>query len=186
MQHLLKEYNKDTKKFNLNIEEKELENNIKFIGKCALEIKGRIANGAIKEVVWKVDTIESEYEYRISKIEHNSEYANIVDRNAFLANKITVLIIKCINSFNLCGLREEMMKNNKINGKCLRCSYPENWEDIVQCSSTIELRKVFIKELLVEMLKNKLKMVNQLDIFNIKEDILKFLNEDDEGNYETC
>ena len=42
------------------------------------------------------------------------------------------------------------------------------------------------KELLVEMLKYKLKEVNQMDIFDIIEDIVKFLNENDEGDYKIC
>ena len=42
------------------------------------------------------------------------------------------------------------------------------------------------KELLVEMLKNKLNEVNQMGIFNIIEDIVKFMNENDKGDYKIC
>ena len=42
-----------------------------------------------------------------------------------------------------------------------------------------------MKELLVEMLKRKLREVDQMDIFDMIEDILKYLNKDDKKEYET-
>ena len=50
----------------------------------------------------------------------------------------------------------------------------------------IEMRKVFVKELLVEILKIKLEEVNQINILDIIEDIVKFFNENKEEEYETC
>ena len=42
-----------------------------------------------------------------------------------------------------------------------------------------------MKELLIEMLKNKPKEVNKIDIFDFIEDIVKYLNDNKEGDYET-
>jgi len=47
------------------------------------------------------------------------------------------------------------------------------------------MRRVFVKELLVEMLRNKPREVNLMDIFDMIKDILKYLNEDEDGEYET-
>ena len=76
-----------------NIEEKTLETNIKFLGKCAVKIKGWIANGVIKEVMRKADAIESENEHMKEIIVHNTEYVDIEVRNVFTVNKIIALII---------------------------------------------------------------------------------------------
>ena len=82
------------------IEDKQGETNIKFVGKCAIKVHNTIVNGAIKEIIWKIDAIESEKEYIREKIEYNSEYVDVEARNAFSANLITSSIIKCASRYN--------------------------------------------------------------------------------------
>ena len=145
LQHLLKECDEEAKTLRKNVEEKALETNINFLCKCTVKVKGRIANGAIKEVVWKVDAIESKNECVKGKIGHNAEYVDVEARNAFPKNKITASIIKCANGYNQYGMRDEMMNKNRVCSECPRCSRPESWEFVVQCRKTIEMRKVLPK-----------------------------------------
>ena len=75
-----------------------------------MKVKGRIANGAIKEVMRKADAIESENEHMKEIIVHNTEYVDIEVINVFPVNNITSLIIKCQN-----GCIQHGMRDNKIN-----------------------------------------------------------------------
>ena len=47
-------------------------------------------------------------------------------RNALLANKITVSIIKCTNGYNQYRIQEETMNKNRVTSKYPRYSRPEN------------------------------------------------------------
>ena len=94
-------------------------------------------------------------------------------------------IIKCANGYNHYGQRDTAMNKQQCNGECPRCSKNESWEYVVQCKEIRHLRKDFVKNLLIEMLKERPKEVDRIDIFDIIEDILKYLDEDEEGDFET-
>ena len=129
--------------------------------------------------------MESEKEYVHEKIGYNSEYVDVEARNAFLSNMITSSIIKCANGYNQYGQRDALINKQRIDHECPRCSRSESWEHIVQCRETKRLRKEFVKELLIDILKNKPREVDYMDIFDMIEDILTYLTEDEEGEFET-
>jgi len=120
--HLLRECIEEARKLRENIEEEELETNIKFLRRYAVKVKGRITNASIKEVVQKVDAIETEKEYIKEKIGYNAEYVDLEARNAFPINKVTSSIIKYASRYNQYRLRDKIMNNNMINSDCLRYS----------------------------------------------------------------
>ena len=60
LQHLVKYCNREAESTREGIEDKSRETNVKCVRKCALKARKSIANGAIKEIIRKVDTIENE------------------------------------------------------------------------------------------------------------------------------
>ena len=77
-----------------------------------------------------------------------------------------------------------MINNNMIEEYCPRCDGVETWDHITQCVETIPIRKQFIEKLLVKLLKHKNK-VNVNEIMSFCEDIMKYLENDDDDKYET-
>ena len=136
-------------------------------------------------MVSKVNAREIEEAYMKEKIGYNVEYTDVEAQNTFPMNKVTASIIKCANGYNHYGLRDATINKNMINSEYPQCSLPESWEHMVKCRKTKELRRVFIKELLIKMLKNKPRDINEMNIFDITEDIVKYLNNDKEGDYKT-
>jgi len=72
-----------------------------------------------------------------------------------------------------------------INNEYPRCSETETWDYIIRYEETKNLRWKFIKELAIEMIKAKLTNVCVNDIFDMIEDILQYLENDDSDEYET-
>ena len=77
-----------------------------------------------------------------------------------------------------------MINKQQINSKCPQCSKNESWEHIVQCEETRHFKKDFVKNLLIEMLKERPREVDCMDVFDIIEDMLKHLSKDEEGDFE--
>ena len=125
LQYMLKKCDKEVQKIRENIREKELETNLKFFRQCVVKVKGRVANGSIKEVIRKVDASKTEYEHVKEKIDCNANYVDL-ERNAFSANKSTTSIIRCANGFNYYRMKDQIMSKNVIGSECTRCSCPES------------------------------------------------------------
>ena len=72
-----------------------------------------------------------------------------------------------------------------VSSECPRCSEPETQDHVILCPSTKALRKEFIVDLLQELFKNRESTVTHEEIFDIIEDILVYLDKEDEENYTT-
>ena len=153
---------------------------MKYLGKCALIVHNTIANGAMKEIIRKVDAIENEAKYIKDKIGRNHEYVDVEARNAFLVNLVTPSLIKCASGYNHYGQRDVVINKQLCNAECPRCSRNESWEHVVQCKETKSLRREFVKKLLIDMLKERPEEVDRMEIFDMIEDILKYLDEEEE------
>ena len=73
LQHMLKECDEEAWKLRKNIEEKELQANLKFFRQYTVKINDRVANGCIKESIRKVDASKTEYKYVKEKIGCNTD-----------------------------------------------------------------------------------------------------------------
>ena len=78
-----------------------------------------------------------------------------------------------------------MINNNIIGMEYLRYSEIETWENIVKCKETKYLRKEYIKDLMKEIVKEVPKDISINEIFEMIEDILRYLENDESGEYET-
>ena len=58
------------------------------------------------------------------------------------------------------------------------------WDHVIKYNETKHLRKTFIKDLLKEMIKNKPSYIKVDEIFSIIEDILRYIKQDEEDEYE--
>ena len=55
---------------------------------------------------------------------------------------------------------------------------------MIKCQNTIELRREFIKEIVIELVRNKPKDVHIEEIMSFVEDILRYLENEEDEEYE--
>ena len=63
-------------------------------------------------------------------------------------------MIKCLHGYNHCGLRDAMINDSMVEATCSRCESIETYNHIIKCNK-IPMRKEFIAELLIELMKSK-------------------------------
>jgi len=88
-----------------------------------------------------------------------------------------------MNGYNHYGVKNALINNNIINSECLRCSEAETWDHVIRYKETKNLRWKFVKELAIEIIKAKPSNVYVNDIFNMIEDILWYLENDNSDEY---
>ena len=93
-------------------------------------------------------------------------------------------MIKCAHGFNQFGLRDSMINENMVEVYCPRCDSIETWDHVIRYPEMIAMRKKFMEKLLLEMLKNRDDVEVNL-IMSFCEDILQYLEDDIEDEYET-
>ena len=71
-----------------------------------------------------------------------------------------------------------------IDERCPRCQEVETWDHVIKCKETTKLRKEFMQKTLLELLKNR-ECVDVNEIMSFCEDILVYLENDQEVEYET-
>ena len=69
--------------------------------------------------------------------------------------------------------------------ECSRYSKVETQEHIVKFRETKYFRKEYVKELMKKMIKEEPKNINVKEIFEMIEDILRYLENNESNNYET-
>jgi len=144
-----------------------------------------VINRSIKEAVRIIDAKEREYNYAKEKLGYKVSFVDVWAREAFRSKAVTTSMIKCASGFNHYGLRNELINNKMIGSECPRCSEPETWDHVILCHCTKGLRKQFIVDLLKELFKNREPTVTYEEIFDMVEDILVYLDKEDEENYTT-
>ena len=107
------------------------------------------------------------------------------ERNTFQTGKVTTSMIKCAHGFNHYGLREAIINDDMVESMCPWCEKVETWDHVIKCQNTIEIRKEFIKEIVIELARNKPKEVHIEEIMSFVEDTLRCLeNEEEEEDEE--
>ena len=113
------------------------------------------------------------------------DFINLETWNAFPIKEVTLSVVKCAYRFNHYGVRDAMINNKIIGEEYPRCSKVEAWDHIIKYKEIKYLRKTFVKDLLKEMIKNKPLYIEVDEIFSIIEDILWYIEQDDEDKYKT-
>lgn len=157
--------------------------NAKYHGCYASMWKNNTMLRLIQETLRMTDAKEAEKHCGQKKLEHKHEFVDLKARNAFILNDATPLIIKCAHGFNHFGLRD-FINVNMVEACCLICDSAEMWDHTIKCNETIELRKEFIEQLLIKILKQKGDADANL-IMSFCEDILRYLENEEEEEYET-
>ena len=116
-----------------------------------------------------------------NKYGHRKEFIDIEARNAFKMGKVATLMIKYSHRFNHYGLRETMINNNIVEAICPRCEKVETQDYVIKYEETISLRKEFIKDLVVELVKNKPDDVHVEQIMSFIEDILRYAKNEEKN-----
>ena len=184
IKHLIKECDEKAKKTRLGIMRNERVTNIKYYGNYSLMHKGIVVSRAVQEVVRIIDSKKAEEQYQKKKLGYKYDFIDKDARSSFRASEVTPSMIKCTHGFNHYGVRESMFNDEMIDDQCPRCGATETWDHIIKCNKTIELRKKYIEKLLIEMLKNR-DEVDINEIMSFCEDILRYLENDVEEEYET-
>ena len=76
----------------------------------------------------------------------------------FKLKDVTPSMLKCSHGFNHYGVRDSMFNDNMVEAYCPRCESIETWDHVARCPRTIEMRKKFMQNLMLEMLKNREKV----------------------------
>ena len=77
-----------------------------------------------------------------------------------------------------------MISKKTIGNECLRCSGVEIWDHVIKCKETILLRREFVKKMLKELYNNQLQNIDEEEILSFVEDILRYLEDDSDDEYE--
>ena len=182
LKYLIKECGIKSRETAVNIRNFERANNMKYYGNYALMHKGNVVSRAVQETMQVIDGNRAEQEYGKKKIGCGCDFVDAEARNVFNSKVATPPMIKCAHGFNHFGLRDSMIKDNMVEAHCLRCERVETWDHVVKCSETIDIRKVFVEKLLLEILKNKDEVEANL-IMSFFKDILRCL---EDGTKEDC
>ena len=103
-------------------------------------------------------------------------------RNAFSNKLVTSSIIKCASGLDYYGLRNEII--NKTNNKCSRYDCVEMCDYAVCSEKTKDFRKQLVADLLKDLIAARTDEVIHNDLFDIIEDILISLKEDNKEEIE--
>ena len=113
------------------------------------------------------------------------DFIGIEERNTFQMGKVTMSMIKCAYRFNYQRLRDTMIYNHIVEAQCLRRKLVETQDYATKCSKTFPLRKEFAKELLLELISNKLEDSNADEIIPFEEDVARLLRNEEEEEHKT-
>jgi len=94
-------------------------------------------------------------------------------------------MISCAHGFNHYGVRDVLINNNMKSNECPRCSKIEMWDHVIKCVKTKEIRRNYIIQMTIALLKNKEEYISHNVIFNMIEDIMVYLENGDPDEYET-
>ena len=139
-------------------EDAELEvdnSNIEFYDYYSLKKEGIVQMRLIKEVLRVIDAKEEEKRHAKKKYGYKEEFIDLEARNAFYANKIMTSMIKYANGYNHYELRYAMINNKLVKANCLCYNQVETQDHIIKCSETKVLRREFIRELVIDLVKTK-------------------------------
>ena len=183
--HLLRECDKIARGVRENLNQKEGITNIKFYGNYALKQDDQIHLRSINEIIRRIDAKEDEYDYAKTKLGYRYDMVDIEARNAFKVGRVTTAMLKCVYGYNHYGQRDAIINENMVEEICPRCEMRETWEHVIQCSENKKGRPMFVKDLIETLMKSKPKEVAEDDIISFVEDIMKYVRNDDECDYQT-
>ena len=184
MKYLIKEYNEKLRKVRIKAEVFKGVTNIKHYGNCLLMREEIVASRSAQEVLRMNDSKEAEKQHAKKKLGYDHKLIDIEVRNAFKANKVTLSIIKCACRQNHYRVRESMFNNDMVKECCLQYEAAETRDHVIKCNKMIDIRKKFMKKLLIELLKNRDK-VEANEIIAFCEDILRHLENETDKECET-
>ena len=185
LKHLIRQCDQRAKKKREGITNEMNITNVKYYGIYNIHKDGIPQMRSIKEVIRIIDATQEERNHIRRKYGYKEEFIDIEARNAFIGNKVTTSMIKCANGFNHYGLRHAMINGNMVEANCPRCNQVETWDHVIKCRETVALRKEFIQKLVVELVEGKPSNVSIELIMSFVEDILRYIEDENEEDYET-
>ena len=108
----MKGCDEEARKIRENCITKERETNIKHVGKCSLEIRGKIVTNSVKEAIRIADANESLREHAKQKHEHDADFIDAKARETFSNKKVTASMIKCAHGYNHYRMRDAAINKN--------------------------------------------------------------------------
>jgi len=184
IKHIIRECDKEARRTREQISTKPSCTNIKFEGRYCLRRDGKIQSRAIKEIIRIADAREEEKEYAKEKFNHRAEFIDMEARNAFSTGEVTTAMIKLAHGFNHYGLRDAMINDQMFDATCPRCEETETWDHVIKCRKTLQMRRQFIMKLVIELARNKSEEIHVEEIMSFVEDILRYLENEQEEEYE--
>jgi len=183
--HLLRECDKRSKSVRENMHRKEQTTNIRFYGNYCIKQNNEVKLKSVNEILRIHDARESEQEYCRKKLGYKYDMIDLEARNTFKVGKVTTSMIKCVYGYNHYGQRDVMINDEMIESRCPRCDMIETWEHVVQCNETKNRRPEFVRDLMETLMKKKSNEVDEDEIISFVEDIMKFIRNNEDGDYKT-
>ena len=94
-------------------------------------------------------------------------------------------MIKHTNALNYCRARSKMINKQTTGCECSRCSDPETQDCVIECRKIREFWQKFVEELLTELIKNRLVEIDYRELFDIRVDMLIYLETGNEEEHAT-
>jgi len=183
--HLLRECDRRARSVRENLHMKEKVSNIKFYGNYCLRQEEQVQLKSINETIRIIDAKEDKEEYIRKKLGHIHDMIDIEARNAFKIGKVTPSMLKCVYGYNHYGQRDAMINDYMVEAICPRCEMIETWEHVLKCNENKKGRPAFAEDLIETLIKNTSKEVNEDEIFTFVEDIMKYVRNEEEGEYKS-
>ena len=132
-----------------------------------------------------LDARENEQKYAEKKCGCNKDFINMKARNVFKIGRVVTSMIKCSCRHDHYGFRDAMINDDMVEAICSRCERVETWYQVIKCKKTILMRKEFISELLIELIKCKHKDMNVEIILSFIENIMRYSENKEDEEHET-
>ena len=179
----MRECNSNAKEVSKITIERDRKTNVKCYRHNGIEKERNFMSRFVKETMRILDANKKEKEYLNEKLGFRSNLIDIEARNLF--RKVTVLMIKYAYRHNYYRLRCTLANNNMVEAVCLRCCRIETWEYAMKCFKIERNRADYVKKMIKEMIKKKLRDMKIDHIMLFIEGILRHLEGETEEDCET-
>ena len=104
-------------------------------------------------------------------------------RNTFKVGRVITPMIKCVCRYNYFEKQDEIINDYMVKVIRSRCELIKTWEHVIQCDMNKRGRPILAKDLIETLLKNRPKNVKEDVVISFMEDIMKYVLDDNIGEY---
>jgi len=175
--YLILKCDKEARLSRESIDSKPNDTNLKYYGNYIITKYNTMLLRSVKELIRINNAIDSEIAQTKYKLDMKVEFINMNTRDTFSISSVTISMIKYVYSFNHYAIWDQNINENILSDKYSRYSERETWDHIILCQKTKYYQKNFIIKLRNKLTKVKLRIINEEEIDEFLEDILRYFDD---------